>query len=270
MVGDKLVGSKKAIKAYAKAEAALAAASRKRILPVSSKVKSYVKRTINNNMETKIAVKEVFNRIAVPGAGLDTSNGLGLCTTAGIIPALTRNDSDADRTGEEVTAKKLVLKYSIRARDISGTTNPFRQPFMVRVICFNQRFALDEASQTGIIDKGATAGNLDSSPDSWLEPYNKKVFKIHYSKTFKMAPLIDGTVNPVQIQNMPNGHLCWVAKTTTIKVPKKLLYNGNQSIPTNAQPQLAIAVCNIDGTPVSQLNYRVEFNAETQLYYTDA
>lgn len=239
---------------------------------VSKPVKVAIKRAINSKLETKIAVKELFNRIAVPGAGLDTANTLGLSTQLGIIPNLLRGTDDAARTGDIIHPKRLVLKYSIRARDITAAVgnNPYRQPFMVRVIVYNHRYALDDFAATQIIDKGATSGNLDSSPDSWLEPYNRKEFKIHYSKTFKIAPLIDASVTPSVIQNMPNGYQYFAYGKVNIKVPKRLLYNGSASLPVNSMPQLAFAVCQVDGTPITGAQFRCEVNSESQLYYTDA
>lgn len=242
---------------------------------VSKSVKSAINRAINNKLETKIAVAQIFNRIAVPGAGLDTAAGLGLGTTNGIIPPISRGTDDASRTGEVLHSKKLMLKYSIRARDITAAlgNNAFKQPFMVRMIVFNHRFAMDEASATQILDKGATSGNLDSSPDSWLEPYNKKEYKIWYSKTFKLAPFVNsaaGTgVNSV-LEQVPNGYQYFVSGRRSIKIPKKLLYRDAATLPTNSMPQLCFAVCNVDGTPMTNTSFRCEVNVETQLYYTDA
>lgn len=235
-------------------------------------VKSIVKSALNAKMETKIAVKEHFSRIAVPGAGLDTANSLGLSTTTGLIPNILRGTDDAGRSGDIIHPKRLVLKYSIRARDITSAvgTNPYRQPFLVRVIVYNHRYAIDDFAATQIIDKGATAGNLDSSPDSWLEPYNRKEFKIHYSKTFKLAPLVNSSTATVVTENMPNGYQYFAYGRISLKVPAKLFYNGSSSLPVNSQPQLAFAVCNVDGTPVPGTQFRCEVNAESQLYYTDA
>lgn len=241
---------------------------------VSTNVKKAINRAISNNIETKVAVREIFNRIAVPGAGLDTGNGLGLGTTTGIIPLISRGNDDASRTGDLIHAKRLVLKFSIRARDITVAAptgnNPYKQPFMVRMIVFNHRFAQDEASATFIIDKGATSGNLDSSPDSWLEPYQKKEYKIWFSKTFKMAPLTNISSGTLALENMPPGYQCFAVGRKSIKIPKKLMYNGAATLPTNSMPQLCFAVCNIDGTPVNQNQFRCEVNVESQLYYTDA
>lgn len=241
---------------------------------VSTNVKKAINRAISNNIETKVAVREIFNRIAVPGAGLDTANGLGLGTTTGIIPLISRGTDDASRTGDLIHAKRLVLKFSIRARDITVAAptgnNPYKQPFMVRMIVFNHRFAQDEASATNIIDKGATNGNLDSSPDSWLEPYQKKEYKIWFSKTFKMAPLTNISSGSLVLENMPPGYQCFAAGRKSIKIPKKLMYNGAATLPTNSMPQLCFAVCSIDGTPINNNQYRCEVNVESQLYYTDA
>lgn len=239
---------------------------------VSKTVKKAIKRAINNQIETKIAVKEVFKTIAVPGSGLDTANGLGLSTTAGIIPAVPRGTDDASRVGDAIHAKKLLLKFSIRARDISLAVgnNYFKQPFLVRVIVYNHRYALDDYAATYILDKGATTGNLDSSPDSWLEPYNKKEYKIWFSKTYKMAPIVNLSSGASVIDNMPNGYQCMVVGRKAIKLPKKLFFNGTATNPTNSMPQLAFAVCNIDGSLVSNAQFRCEVNVETQLYYTDA
>jgi len=241
---------------------------------VSVPVKRAIKRAINSNLETKVAVREVFNRIAVPGAGLDTAAGLGLGTTNGIIPLISRGTDDASRTGDIVHAKKLMLKFSIRARNITVASpagnNPYRQPFFVRIIVFNHRFAMDEASATNILDKGASSGNLDSSPDSWLEPYNKKEYKIWFSKTYKLAPLINDVNVPSTIENMPNGYQYMAIGRRNIKIPKKLFYNGAATLPTNSMPQLCFAVCQVDGTPINNTQFRCEVNVESQLYYTDA
>lgn len=248
-----------------------------RILPaskpqVSNVVKKAIDRAINKQLETKVAVREVFKTIAVPGSGLDTAAGLGLSTTTGIIPLVPRGTDDASRVGDEITTKKLLLKFSLRARDITVAlgNNYFKQPFLARVIVYNHRYAIDDYAATNIIDKGASYGNLDSSPDSWLEPYNKKEYKIWFSKTYKMAPIVNGSSGATVIDNMPNGYQCMAVGRKVIKLPKKLFFNGSATSPTNSMPQLAVAVCNIDGSIITNAQFRCEINCETQLYFTDS
>lgn len=246
---------------------------------VSKSLKRAINRAINSNIETKMATKEIFKQISVPGSGLNTAVGAGLglstdITTARSLPSIVQGDNDADRSGSELKIKDLSYHYSLRARDVSGTlNNPFNQPFYVRIVAYNHRYAIDDFTQTGILDKGNTVGNLDASPDSWLEPYNRKEFKILYSKTFKMCPYYDrrqGDANAT-IMNTPNGFQSFVYGKFKIPHPKKFLYNKNDSgYPTNFQPFIAFAVCNVDGIGVSASQYRVDVNLEARLKYTDA
>lgn len=249
--------------------------------PVSLPVKSAIKRAINNAIETKCAVKQIWQQQPVPGAGWDPSTGLGL-TTSGIsgspttiLPSLTSSTGDAERVGDIINPKRLVLRFSLRALDTTGNTtgtNPFRgAPFYVRVVVYNKRYAIDDYSPTGIIDKGITTGNLDSSPDSWLEPYNKKDFKIFYSKTFKLCALADTGSIPPTIENSPNGFSNFIAKKVSLKLPKKLFFAKKADTdPQNSSMKMGVVVCNLNGSVVTNTQFRVQCNAESQLYYTDA
>lgn len=249
--------------------------------PVPEPVKKYVNRRLNNAIETKIAVRQVWQQNVVLGAGLDAASGLGLTTSglAGtpttILPDVTAGSGDANRDGDVINPKKMVLKLSLRALDTTGNvagTNPFRgKPMLCRVIVYNKRYANDDYANSGILDKGNTVGNIDSSPDSWLEPYNKKDFIIWYSKTFKMCAFSDTGTTPPTLENIPSGYVNYIAKRINIKIPKKLVFAKTaDSQPQNYSPKMSICMCNVDGTVVSNVQYRIQVNAESQLYYTDA
>lgn len=248
---------------------------------VAPSVKNYVKRALDGAIESKVAVREVWKQNAVLGAGLDASSGLGLTTSglAGtpttILPDVPASSADAGRDGDIINPKRLILKLSLRALDTTGNTagtNPFRgKPMLCRVIVYNHRYANDDYNNSGIIDKGATTGNLDSSPDSWLEPYNRKDFIIWYSKTFKLCAFADTGTTPPTLENIPNGYSNYIAKKIRVKIPKKLVYAKTaDSQPQNYSPKMSICMCNVDGTVVSNIQYRIQVNAESQLYYTDA
>lgn len=249
--------------------------------PVSQPVKTAIKRAVNNAIETKCVVRQVWQQNLVQGAGLDPSSGLGL-TTSGlsgapdtILPLLPSGTGDANRVGDIINPKRLILKLSLRALDTTGLltgTNPFMgKPFYVRVIVYNKRYAIDDYSTVGIIDKGNTTGNLDSLPDSWLEPYNKKDFRIFYSKTFKMCAFSDTSTTPPLLQNIPPGFSNFISKKIKLKLPKKLFFAKTaDSQPQNSSMKMAIAVCNLDGTVASTTQFRCQVNCESQLYYNDA
>lgn len=245
---------------------------------VSNNVKKAIRRAINSNIETKVAVAEIFKQVSVPGSGLNTAASLGLSTDNSVarsVPSIAQGDGGSDRNGDDINCKSLTMHYSLRARDVSGTlNNPFKTPFYVRIIAYNHRYAIDDYTQTGIIDKGNTYGNLDSSPDSWLEPYNRKEFKILYSKTFKMCPYYDRSKGDslAEIMNTPNGFQSFIYGKFKVPAPKKLHYNGASAsnVPTNYLPHIAFAVCNVDGVIVSSTQYRLDVNLEARLKYTDA
>lgn len=247
--------------------------------PVSNKVKKYVKKAINAAGEAKMAVREVFKQIAIPGTGLNydagvPANNVGLFTTGGCVPLIIRGDGPADRDGDSIRVKDFVVSWTLRGKDITPAvgTNPNKSPMWVRIIIYNHRFDITEPNPNLIIKKGNTSGNLDSSPDSWLEPYDKKEFIIHYSKTYKIAPLmnyVNGTGVLATVENMPQGFNHFIKGSKRIKIPSKLLYQGIGGNSTNCQPQVAFCVVGCDGLAVPSTQFRVDVNLETKLTYYD-
>lgn len=243
-------------------------------------IKKIVKRVVAGDEEIKCAYRQVWQQNLVQGAGLNPGSGLGLTTTGlsgapdTICPQLALGTGRADRIGSKISPKKLQLRVGLRALDTTGNTtgtNPFRgKPMYVRVIIYNHRYAIDDYDPTNILDKGASLGNIDSLPDSWFERYNTKEFKIHYARTFKMCAFSDTGTTPPTLENSPNGFMNYVFKTINIKVPKSLLFNATTTSPSNFAPKMAVCMCNLDGTIAGNTQFRIQVNAESRLYYTDA
>lgn len=290
--------SKKSSSAFIKAEAAALRKAfpkglNKRILPaarpVSSPVKSYVNKVINRNEETKCSVRlNIADQVSVTGAGLNTPSGLGFVSPASIIPAITQGTDAASRIGNKIKTKNLKLAFTLRAQNVSNSLTPFpATPFLCRVIVFRHKYANDDYSQNNILDLGNTSGNLGSTPDTWIEPYNKEEYTILYSKQWVMQPIKDETrytfpatvagAGNTTMLNTPvsevpqNGAKNFIMKKVNIKVPKTLIYNDSvSSLPTNQNMYMAVACCNLDGTIVSSVQSRVMLNAESYLYFKDA
>lgn len=243
-------------------------------------VKKIVRRVLKKDEEVKCGTLQVFQQNIVLGAGLNSSTGYGLTTTGigglptSIVPLISNGTGMADRIGAYVNGKSLMVKYSLRALDTTGNTagtNPFRgKPMYVRVVIYNHRYALDDYGNINILQKGNTTGNLDSLPDSYFERYNNKEFKIFYSKTFKLSAFSDTGSTPPTLENMPNGFSNFIVRRAYIKVPRKLIFNGTNTEPSNFAPKMAVCMCNADGSVVGLTQYRVQVNAESRLYFTDA
>lgn len=252
-------------------------------------IKKIVKAVIKNKDELKIAQQiNLADNISVQGTGLlydGITNLRGWCSgpsnNGGIIPAIPNGTSEGTKIGNKITPKNFKLKYFLQALPTTdsgftgGNTNPFRGvPFRVRVIVFRHRYALDDFSQTNILNNGATSTSFGSGIDNFFRPYNTEEFQIVYSKTIKMSACkhVTGTGGTtITTENTPMGATSFYAGKAILPLPKVLKYNDGADIPSNQNYFLAVCLCNEDSTPDSAGAYRrVMLNAETQLTYYDA
>lgn len=249
--------------------------------PTKPKVSKALKKAINNAIKKQDELKMATNltladQYSVPGAGLNTGASLGYVSNTSIVPIVTQGAGEANRIGNVIRPKTLSLRYSLRALPTTDAaspvnTNPFKGiPFLVRVVVFQHRWAIDEASQTGILQNGNSSQNLGSTPDNWMMPYNKEEYRIFYTKSYKMSALSHvSSTGAYNTENQANGFKTFVMKRTKIKLPKTLKYNDNNGAATNAGMFLAVAICNIDGTVVSNAQSRLQLNAESYLSFYD-
>lgn len=243
--------------------------------PATKAVKTIVKRAIRSSQELKCApALTIFDQATTRGTGLDYNLGIGL-TSTGIVPFVPQGTQDGQRVGNSLNAKKLVLRYTIQALPVTlavgSNPNP-GLPFLCRVIVYRHRYAMDDPQNNNILNIGGSSSTLGSTPDYYVEPYNREEFIIVHSKQFLMQPVktfYSGTAAAIT-DNVANGTKTFVSKKAIIKVPKKLVFNDSTSVPTNCQYFMAVAVCNIDGTTNTTSVYRAQVNAESFLYYTDA
>lgn len=258
----------------AKREAFAAWKKAKKVKKVTKPIKAYVKRAIGRSEEIKCApVLTIADQQPIPGTGLSNAAGLGYTYTNSIVPTLTQGPTDGQRIGNVINCKKMVLKYTLQALPVTaigGTNNFLALPFLCRVIVYRHRYATDDYGNNNILDIGGSSQNLGSTPDLWIEPYNKKEFVIAYSKTYLMQPIANNTGAATVADNVANGAKQFVTAKAIIKMPKKLYFNDSTTIPTNAGWFFAAACCNTDGTGAVTTQFRARVNAESFLYYTDA
>lgn len=238
-----------------------------------------VKEKLNKELEAKYAQALVFNQQTTVGYGLNNTSSLGLTSTQSIIPTLALGDDVGSRDGNKVRTKSFHLKYCLRALPttyLGGNDNPF-VPFLVRVIVYNKKISLTDNNNLGILQQGASNTQFGSAPETWLEPYNKDVFNILYSKEYLMvAPRrATNTATPNQWAQdaVIEGAKSFVNKKVKITIPKTLIFDdaANSNRPQNIAAFMAVCVCNVDGsTPGATTDTRLMVNAETQLWYTDA
>lgn len=256
---------------------------------LSKPVKKAIVSIVKKQQELKIAQQiGLADSVNVSGTGLlydGVTNLRGWCSGPtginGIIPAVPTGTGEANKIGNRIMPKSLILKYFLMALPTTdstftgGNTNPFKGvPFRVRVIVFRHKYAIDDYSQTNILQNGNSSNSFGSGIDNFFRPYNKDEFTIVYSKTIKMAAVkhVSGATGAtITTENVPNGALSFYAGSARIPLPKTLRFNDGADVATNAGYFLAVCYCNEDSTPDSAGAYRrVQLNAETQMTFYDA
>lgn len=240
-------------------------------------IKSIVRNVLKKENELKTATNlTIADQVSVYGAGLNTPVGLGFVSASSIVPLIVQGAGESNRIGNSVRPKWLSLRFTLRAQNTTDAAsptnnNPFKGiPFLCRVIVFKHRWAIDEGSQTGILQTGSSSQNLGSTPDNWVMPYNTEEYKIYYSKQWKMQALghISST-GAINTENQGYGLQNFIVSRCRIKMPKVLKFNDNNGAATNEGFFMAVAVCNADGSVISNIQTRVMINAESYLDFYD-
>lgn len=249
-----------------------------------SNISKIVKKVLSQDEEVKIASNlDIANDVMVYGAGLAFSVGgpnSGWVSVNGLLPQLTQGTTQSTRIGNRVSPKRFNVRYSIYSlpstdtttgAGLGGNVNPFvNLPFMVKVIVFRHRYAIDDFSQTGILQSGATSSDITASVDTFFRPYNRDEYIIAYSKLHKLQPQRHAMTSSYTGQFMDASLRSMVIRNINLRLPK-LRYNDGSNIASNAQWYIAFAVCNEDGTAITAgQQTRCKVNVESHLYFTDA
>lgn len=239
----------------------------------SPALKKAVRTIINKEVEDKLVVnKTVIQQANIPGAGL-TSAGLGVLSPISVL--LTQGTNEASRIGNKVITKKMYVRYSINALPTNevgvGALNPFRGlPFLVRVVIYRHRYNMGDSSPDALIDDGSSSTFLNGDVDTYFRPYNKDEYQVIYSKTHKLQPIRHLSGSGYIDVNQDNKFSNFVIRNATIKCPKTLIFNDNNSQPTNFNYHIGFSVCNVDGSAITTAQTRATVNCESFLYFQDA
>lgn len=248
-------------------------------------IKSIVRNVLRGDEEVKcVSNLSIANKVLVYGSGLNyalASPNQGWVSLSGVVPNVSVGTSVEGRIGNHINPKRLNVRYSVYANPSTesgstalpgGNINPYYGlPFRVKVIIFRARYAQDDASQTGIIQAGATAAELTSDIDTFFRPYNKDKYIIKYSKMFKMQnPRHNLTGTAFTQQNQEPNTTSMVIRQVSLKLPK-LKFNDSTAVNENQQYYIAFAVCNEDSSVITAGSQsRCTINVESHLYFTDA
>jgi len=257
---------------------------RKANAKVPLKVKNYVKKAIDREIQDKQEVSVIASTQGVlttgfiRGFGIDnTSSNYGL-TTTNIIPPITFGQEEDKRIGNKVRTKSLVANYVIYAQPldavVANNNTPEGIPFLVAVLFYNRKDSRGSSINDTIKDYGATNTEFTNIND-FLLPFNKESFNILSYKVYKMYPSqkkqVVGTVEQFVGVNSIPGYVPMVMKSQRLKLPATLIYDDAATTPTNARVYCAMGCFNIDNSVANRadvIRARVELN--TTLTYQNA
>lgn len=249
---------------------------RKAAAKVPLKVKAYVKRAIDREIQDKQDVQTILTTAGgsstgfVRGFGIDSATANYGITTGSVVPIVLSGSEEDRRIGNYLRPKSLVVNYSIFAMPIDKIT-PSNinegMPFYVAVLFYSRKDSKTNNTNSTIKDFGGTNLSFTTIND-FLLPFNKELYNIHSFKKYKMYACqrdeIVGTTRVLTALDGINGAVPMVMKSQRLKLPARLNFDDATAAATNSRIYCAIGVFNLDNSTADRANTiraRVEMNS---------
>lgn len=269
-----MVGGKYAKRSNVKFAKKITRAKRSAKAKVPMSIRSYVNKTVNRNLETKmVTVQSGFT-------GYNSSiNSAGDNIT--LLPQLLVGTDQNNRIGQNIKPIKLVIRGYITYR-----TDAFQpaQVLGVRHFVYSDRSVSNYTMSTAagsnfnLLDLGGTALIFDGTLIRYTLPTNKEGFKFYHDKRHIMNKPFGytdtlSTTSSNSITGFDNSMFIPFTITLTQKdLPATFKYDPQLSsaYPTNFAPFMALGYCNILGYGPDTLNPQIAMTFNSTLYYKDA
>lgn len=240
---------------------------------VSSAVKSYVKRTISNNLENKTAYDE----------GTSVISAYNISTSLYAFPLhpytafteIAQGVGAGTRVGNKIKLKKVLLKYILTPLPYNVTTNPIPAPNIIKLwFGYQKNKPLERTPATPSFFQ---LGNIAAQPQGFLQDLiqatNKDLFKIYKTQTHKLGwSANNGTGGQSQYQNQQNNDFKMnVMKTINITryMTKTVNFDDTNLNQTNGHGLYMYATCvRADGQTQATLPVNLQWWLDYQ--YEDA
>jgi len=257
-------------KAYSKF---LKVAKKKPTVPPS--VKTYVQRTINRNMETKVVTTTYgytgFNS-SIQSAGDNIA----------ILPQLLSGTAQNQRIGESIRPVKLVIRGYIIYR-----ANAVQTPVMLGLRQFVYRdksvncypVATAAGINFNLLEEGGTALTFDGSTNRYNLPHNKEQFQFYKDKKMRVLkawgytdPSFGTSSTTAMLSLHESMYHPFTITLTQKQLPAVLKYDPqlSSSYPLNFAPYMAVGYCNLQNATPDVGTQQIAMNWTASLYFKDA
>lgn len=238
---------------------------------VSKSVKTYVKRAISRHQENKETTSFSLNQSILTQATATP-------TAINLLPTPAQGSGDADRIGNEIEVKKLVVTGFVNMLPYDATNNPTAPaPLLVKMWVVSAKnintntFSNTSASSSFFQTSNSSTGFQATIRDQLL-PVNPDLFTVHRVKTFKIGfgSLSGANLSTVVSTAFDNSPMIKQFTFDCSKYVSKLKYDEGQTWPTNKNMFLVTTVTRADGSTTSATLAPAEYHWRVQCIYKDA
>lgn len=245
---------------------------RKASIPTA--IKSYVRKTMNRNEETKMA-STTFNTTAF------NSSITSLADFNAILPSISSGSVQNARVGVAIKPVKLVIRGYICYKT---DNNQGARMIGTRLFCFsdkscnNYSTALSAGVNYNLLDLGGTSSNYTGTALNYMTPHNGDLFKFYADKkhTITKPYGLTNTLSPSASTELTGVDKSLYQPFTIVipasKMPSVLKYDDvlSSGYPINFAPWLAVGYSDLLGYPADTTTTQIMMEYVSTLYYKDA
>lgn len=236
---------------------------------VSRALKSYIKRTVHNNIENKSIINYGAN------LAITTSVNGVVPSTLNLVPTIAQGTSNSQRTGNEVKITKAYLRGFVNLLPYNATSNPMISPLWVKMFLVRSKYInTNLISQTDInssfLNGGASNIPLQGNTLDMLFDVNRDTWTLLATKTFKIGQTaFNGTSGDTPTgDNSPMSQRFYFNFTKHLKRPLK--YPDGSNVCQNNNLFLVTQVVRADGVTALANQQPAEFHYFMEHQYEDA
>lgn len=236
---------------------------------VPKPLKSYIKKAISRNIETKQSTLFGLNQDILTVASSTP-------TAINLLPTPTQGTGESDRLGNLIDVKKLVVHGMVNLKPYDAITNPNVAPgplwvkiWIVSAKNVNTNTFSNTSAASSFFASNNSSVNFQATVRDMLLDVNNDLFTLHRYKMFKLgASGSSSVVNPTTYYD--NSPAAATFRFDLSKLVGRLRFDENQTWATNKNLFLVISTCRADGSTGSATVAQCEYHWKCDVMYKDA
>ena len=232
-----------------------------------------VKQIVKKLAEPKKNIVNLFVSTPVPGGGLASfGSGQGIINQDIFSTlAIVQGTEQENRIGNKIGSCRLLFSGFINSLPVQTLVNPYI-PYEAHMIVYRNKKDPELNSPKALVQ--LPANNLDFITGTVMNstyPWNKDGYVILKHKVWHMNPR--GPDNPPSVAipgvNFESRSVSYKRFKVAIDIKNTLLYNDNETAPTNEHIAVGFYFINGNGTDSTPTEIKFEVSMDAELHFTD-